>query len=165
VSRRKPVELRAIEGNLSHRPLPNTPKAGPLLADPPPTLGPRGREMWQRVRNAFPEAPVVQESDYSALLALCQSWEIAQAAYDDLTSRGVIVKSSRADRELVRNPCMMVWGSAMEKVTKLLGQFGLTPLDRSRFDVSKPKPLEDDPTARAIAVARRWRWERGSRRL
>jgi hypothetical protein len=34
----------------------------PLLADPPASLGRRGKSMWRRVRDAFPTAPVVQES-------------------------------------------------------------------------------------------------------
>lgn len=133
--RRKPAELRAITGDLSHRPARNTPKAAPLLADPPDSLGPRGVEMWERVRDAFPGAPVVQESDYSALLVLCESWELAQAAHDDISARGVVVASIRTDREPLRNPSIMVYNASMDRVVKLLGQFGLTPLDRARFDV------------------------------
>jgi len=149
VTVRKPVELRAIEGNAGKRPLPNAPTSPPLLADPPDSLGERGRLLWVRVRDAF-EAPVVQESDYSALLSLCQAWELAQAAYDDLTTRGVIVESSRADRELVRNPAMMAWGSAMERVNRLLVGFGLTPAARAAFDLPR-----DEPQNLALSIAER----------
>ena len=154
MTRRKPVELRALTGNPSHRPLPNVPQAAPLLADPPAMLSACGREMWARVRDAFPGANVVQESDYPALLSLCQAWELAQAAYDDLTTRGVVIESARADRELVRNPSMMCWGAATERVTRLLGQFGMTPVDRARFDIPAP-PAEMSPLERVRLATRR----------
>jgi P27 family predicted phage terminase small subunit len=139
MSARKPAELKVLEGNRGKQRLPNTPKAPPLLADPPAELGPRGRKLWERVCNAF-EAPIVLESDYSALLALCQSWELQQAAYVDLQARGVIVESSRADRELVRNPSCMIWSAAAERVHRGLVAFGLTPAARAAFDVPKEEP-------------------------
>lgn len=153
MGQRKPVELRVLEGNPSKRRLPNTPKSAPLLADPPESLSPSGRELWCRVRDAFPDSAVVQESDRDALLALCEARELAEAALADLRTRGVIIESCRADRELVRNPAMLVWGAASERVAKGLASFGLTPLDRARFDIAAPEEEAEDPTMKAIRAA------------
>jgi P27 family predicted phage terminase small subunit len=70
-----------------------------------------------------------------------------QAANDDLQKRGVIVESSRADRELVRNPSAMIWSAAAERVHRGLIAFGLTPAARAALDVPKekeaPNPLDE----------------------
>jgi P27 family predicted phage terminase small subunit len=96
-----------LEGNPGRKRLPESPTGPPLLDDTPDVLGPRGRELWQRVCDAF-DAPVVLESDYTALLSLCQAYELQWAAWEDLQTRGVIVESARADRELVRNPSCII---------------------------------------------------------
>jgi P27 family predicted phage terminase small subunit len=150
---RKPVELRAIDGTPGKRRLPNAPKAPPLLENPPAELGPRGRDLWERVRDAF-AAPVVQESDYAALMSLCQAWELAQTALDDLRERGAIVESSRADRELVRNPSMMIWAAASERVNKLLAAFGMTPAARAAFDLPRVD-TEPNPALEIMEANRR----------
>jgi hypothetical protein len=76
----------------------------------------------------------------------------------------VIIESSRADRELVRNPSAMIWSASAERVHRGLVAFGLTPAARAAFDVPKqkeaPSPLDEiieaNARGRERAQGRTW---------
>ena len=150
---RKPAALRVLEGSAAHRPIPNAPLYAPLLDDPPKNLGRAGLAMWRRVCTSLDDTCVLQAPDYFALTALCQQWQLYQTALADITKRGHLVTSARADGDLVKNPSCVIASQALAHFRALAAEFGLSPLSRSRLDVPKPAATEDDPTARAIAVA------------
>ncbi len=87
---------------------------------------------------------------------VCQAWELAQAAHGDLHKRGVMIESSRADRELVRNPSMMLSQTSIERVSKGLAAFGPTLEDRGRHVVPKVDSDDaDNPALKAIRMTQR----------
>ncbi len=95
VTMRQPTELKVIEGNPGHRPLPNSPKFPPLLDSCPRGMPKAGRDMWRRVVDALDSSTILQASDYNALVALCDVWSTYRAAMMDVRKRGPVVAGAR----------------------------------------------------------------------
>jgi P27 family predicted phage terminase small subunit len=152
---RKPAEVRQLEGRRGHKPVKDSPKFAPLLDDPPNDLGGHGREMWDRIMAAFEAVPVVQKTDYHALVALCREWQLYSVAMADLAARGHLVPSARDDGQLVKNPSAVVASQALGHWHKLAGRFGLTPADRAGLETPPVKPAELSPLEAVRLVTRR----------
>ncbi len=153
---RKPTELRAVEGNAGHRPLPKSPKYPPLMDDCPRGMPREGKRAWQRVTAALEHSTTLQASDYHALVALCESWAVYRAAIRDVLKRGPVVAGARSG-DLVRNPSWIIAAQALAIFTGLAARFGLTPVDRAKIEADHfdPKPTVLDEILARNARPRR----------
>lgn len=132
---RKPNELKVLEGRRVSN---ESPTLAPLDEhNVPESLGERGRELWERVVDAYKGTKVLQRTDHAALEALCLLWDTYHEAQADIRARGVLVASAREDDALIRNPAVMVANAALERWHRLAAAFGLTPCDRARLDGGK----------------------------
>lgn len=159
---RKPSELRVIEGNRGKRPIPKSPQYAPLSSVPPRHLDRVGKGMWKRVATALETTRVLQQTDYYALVALCEQWSLYRRALADVEDRGHLVESTR-DEGLVKNPSCLEASRALTAWTNLAARFGLTPSDRARLDVEHVEP-ETNPLEEIIAAANAERDARRARR-
>lgn len=146
---RKPTEVRELEGNPGHRPIPDSPKYPPICGQVPPELGEYGRNLWERLVTANGRNGVLQETDWPTLLAMCQEWELYQTAMREVSEGGFTVDTrgnSDASPSRVRNPARLIAQGAFDRFEKLAARFGLTPVDRARID-SGAEREEMDPVA------------------
>ncbi len=83
------------------------------------------------------------EIDTAALAAYCQAWGRWRGAEEKLNEFGVVIKVGAS---LQVSPYLSVANKAMEQMTRLLIEFGMTPSSRSRVSVSdaqKEDPFEE----------------------
>jgi P27 family predicted phage terminase small subunit len=142
----KPSELKVLEGNLGNRRIPKPPKYAPLTEHPPEFLPKEGKAEWRRLIAEFKRVDLVQRPDRSALIALCSTWAMYMEAIKDVQERGLIVEGrSRGAKVMNRNPSAQVARDALAQLLPLWARFGMTPGDRSRFDLGKGDDKETDP--------------------
>lgn len=75
--KKKPTELRVLEGNPSKRPMPeNEPTPPPALETlkPPVWLPPRAKQEWKRLLPILCQTGIMTEVDVSALAGYCNAW-------------------------------------------------------------------------------------------
>ena len=149
---RKPRALKVLEGRRGHKPLKDEPVFAPLLDDPPENLGDAGLELWNRLLAAYEAAPVIQVTDYAALVALCRSWGLYTDAMADIAARGHVVASVRNEGDLVKNPSCVIASQALSHFEKLASQFGLTPAARAALDAPAAKDTTRDTAAEILAI-------------
>ena len=149
---RKSRALKVLEGRRGHKPLKDEPIFAPLLDDPPENLGTAGHELWERLIAAYDAAPVIQVTDYPALVALCRSWQLYTDAMADIAARGHVVASVRNEGDLVKNPSCVIASQALGHFEKLASQFGLTPASRAALDAPLPAETGYDPMREIFKV-------------
>ena len=152
---RKTTAMKVLDGRPG-RPVNNAPEFAPLLDAAPGYLNEDGAEMWERLTTAFDAAPVLQVTDYYALAALCEQWQLYRAAAADVAKRGHLVRAARRGGPArVKNPSCTEAARALAGWSRLAARFGLTPLDRARLDVPPAPPAEMSPLERVRLATRR----------
>lgn len=76
---------------------------------------------------------VLTTVDRAALAAYCVAYSRWAEAERQVTRLGTIVKT--ANGNLIQNPYLAVANRAMEQLSRLAGEFGMTPSSRSRVQV------------------------------
>lgn len=135
--KKTPTEIRELEGNPGKRPIPNSPKYPPLDSTPPDFLDPDGRELWERITTANGSNGVIQETDWSLLLAMCQWWQVYRDAMRDVVSVGIAVETRDNNKAVdsVRNPNLMAAQAAYDRYLVAAKCFGIGPTERARLEV------------------------------
>ena len=120
----KPTALKLLQGNPGRRKLNDQEPKPPLGCDPPPFIknDPDLRAEWKRQAPRLERLGLLTEIDGDALATLC-ALEVRfrlmlEAGDASTTALAVIAKEKRA----------------------LWSRFGMTPADRVRVKVDKPKP-------------------------
>jgi len=147
----KPVELKRLEGNPGKRPLPNSPKYPRLTEHPPDELPPLGKSLWRRLMQEFSLTNLLQKTDREALLALCDLYAVYCENMKLVREHGALVKSKGHNQEraaIMVSPAWRVARDALREMEQLWARFGLTPADRTRFDL----PEREDPDDPLLAL-------------
>ena len=155
---RKPKASTIVERERAREPRPRSEKR--RLPSPPDHV--RNNEMalaeWKRMGRILLDTGLLGNGDTSALAAYCIAyarWVDAenhlQPTVDEegtLQKFGVIVKSRYG--VLMPSPYLPIANRAMEQMTKLLGEFGMTPASRSRLPQAQQerKPKRAPPSPR-----------------
>ena len=126
---------------------PNRSEDGPAVRLPacPPHLEGEARTEWKRIGRKLFDAGLVTEIDRAALAAYCQAWARWVEAEEQLRKYGVVVKSPNGFP--MQSPFLAVANKAMDQMTRLLVEFGMSPSSRSRVSRA-PAPPEPPPPAR-----------------
>ena len=133
----KPTALKELAGNPGKRPLNRRePKPKTALPTCPRHLDGEARKEWRRMGGELARMGVVTVVDRAALAAYCVAWARWVEAEGQVTKLGTIVKT--ANGNLIQNPYLAVANRALEQMTKLAGEFGMTPSSRSRVQVAEP---------------------------
>lgn len=132
----KPTALKELAGNPGKRPL-NTrePKPRTELPPCPRHLTGEARREWRRMGGELARMGVVTAVDRAALAAYCVAWARWVDAEGQVAKLGTIVKT--ANGNLIQNPYLAVANRALEQMTRLATEFGMTPSSRSRVQVAE----------------------------
>lgn len=135
---RKPTAIKILEGNRSHRPLPDR-EPTPLVGEPemPRHLTAPARREWRRLVPLLLSMRVLSESDGVALGILCQAYATlieATSLMEKSTAKGhsgLLMKT--ASGYVQQSPLLSIINAQAEIVNRQLQQFGMTPASRTRI--------------------------------
>ena len=117
----------------------------------PPHVQGEARKEWTRIGRKLAACGLMTEIDGAALALYCQAWARWVDAEEKLSKFGVVI--SAPSGFLVQSPFLAIANKAMDQMTRLLTEFGMSPSSRVRVAAMKPArasvPLrrseEDDP--------------------
>lgn len=137
-----PTNLRLLHGNPARKPLPKSePKPARALPRPPKTISPRAKEHWRPLARQLDEVGVLTCLDATALLLLCETYATWEEAGEELREHGlVITKPSGLSRQ---SPYLLIANRAQDQLLKLLTEFGMTPIARTRVAMRKDGQVKD----------------------
>jgi P27 family predicted phage terminase small subunit len=137
----KPARLRLLEGNPGRRPIrPEvTPPAGETTC--PEHLDAVAQAEWQRLAPGMAERGVLTPWDRAALAAYCASWSLWIDAAAKVAALGAVVKAPKTGVPM-QNPYLSIANGAQDRMAKLAGELGLTPVSRTRLAVEPAKPKD-----------------------
>ena len=72
----KPPNLRVIEGNRSHRPIPSTPKHAPVAPPCPPWISEVAKTEWKRIAPELEKLGLLVTVDKAALAGYCENYAV-----------------------------------------------------------------------------------------
>jgi P27 family predicted phage terminase small subunit len=135
------LHLRLLKGNPGHRPLRPEPEPAREAAcpEPPSFLDGQACDEWWRVAPELWRLGLLRITDVMPLAAYCASysrWHAAETVLatmrerDDLT-KGLLVKTVEGNARA--NPLVKIAADAADAMVAAAGQFGLTPVARSRL--------------------------------
>lgn len=134
--------MKELAGNPGKRPLNRRePKLASTLPPCPRHLSAEAKREWRRMGGELARMGVVTAVDRAALAAYCQAWARWVDAEGQVARLGTIVKT--ANGNLIQNPYLAVANRALEQMTRLAAEFGMTPSSRSRVQVAA---RDDEPT-------------------
>lgn len=136
---RKPVptELKKLRGNPGHRPLNDQeakPKTLVRLPPVPSYLDNLAKKEWRRTGKRLFDAGLLTELDETALAAYCQAYSRWVEANEKMKDGGAVIDGLYGP---VRSPWVGIANDAWKAMTRMLGEFGMTPSSRSRVKVAK----------------------------
>lgn len=144
--RPQPTAIRVLNGNPGGRPLPeHEPKPKVMLPKPPAHLTADARREWQRIGKLLLDLGVMTEIDGTALAAYCQAYARWVEAEQMLAKHGTLwkLKTPKGGDYFSQSPYLAIANKAIEQMSRMLTEFGMTPSSRSRIHASKP--VEADP--------------------
>ncbi len=128
-----PTALHELHGNPGKRQLPaNEPKptVDPKMQAPKDLTGDAAAE-WSRLTKEFLRIGLVTTIDRGALAAYCSAYGRFLEAERKITELGAVVTDNNGIMR--RNPWTMIQKAAVETMTQIGSQFGMTPATRPRL--------------------------------
>lgn len=152
-SGRKPLpgNLRLLEGNKGHRPIPKGPEPTPGIPDPPKHLHEYAVEEWDRVSPYLYNVGCLTFIDRAALAGYCQAyarWRVAEERFAEVAkldpaSGGILARTKAGN--VIQNPLLSTANAALRDMLRFAAEFGMTPSSRARLSDSGERPK--DPIA------------------
>lgn len=106
-----------------------------------PTLDRYGKKEWERLTGELTELGVLFTTDRAALWLYMEHWQLKQQAFAALQGR--LTVENNDGKTINKNPAFVIYREAADYCTKLLQEFGLTPVSRERLKQS-PKIEKDE---------------------
>ena len=139
----KPTNLRVLEGNRGHRPLPkDEPQPRSDYTPCPIWLKGKARQEWKRITPELRRLGLLTIVDRAALAAYCQAYTRWVEAEAIVEKEGLIFTTDKG--YLQQRPEVGIAQKAMQIMKAFAAEFGLTPASRTRISVSQ-KPEPQDP--------------------
>jgi len=147
----KPVELRVLQGNPGHRPIPtNTPKPKPKAPPCPAFLDDVAKTEWKRAGRELERLGLLTGLDMVAFAAYCQLYSRWKACEDIIREKGITDTISRLDKEGNEvtlfdqtRPEVVIARQSLQLIKVYCAEFGLTPSSRAR--ITLPGAKDEDP--------------------
>lgn len=137
----KPPELRIVEGNPGHRPIPeNTPKPSPKRPSRPSWILPEAKREWNRIVPQLERLGLLTSVDRAALAGYCQAWARYRQAEEILDTEGFTITTDKGN--VIQRPEVSISRNMLQQVRAFAAEFGLTPSSRGRIQI--PGQDEDD---------------------
>lgn len=129
----KPVELRIIEGNREHRPIPKVPKPRKVLPRAPRWLHPLAKKEWRRIVPELYRLGLLTVLDRAALQAYCQAY----AKWREAEEKAKLEVFQTDSGYVGQNPYINVALKYHKEMRAWLAEFGMTPSSRVRINIDK----------------------------
>ncbi len=150
----KPIELRILQGNPSHRPLPkNIPQPEKLYNIPevPIYFDKDAKEIWNYLTPKLINCGILSDIDIYVLENCCFALSLMRRARKELTSSPLVIVNKNTKGKLKskqRTPYLTVYREALELFDSSGARLGLSPADRIRLRgldkiTDKDDPLQD----------------------
>lgn len=94
-------------------------------------VGPAGDE-WERICEELDGMGLLRSCDRAMLVAYCQAWGQFEEASQRLKKTGTVTTTDKGNE--IQHPLVGVLNKAVERMLKIVTQFGLTPAARSRIE-------------------------------
>jgi P27 family predicted phage terminase small subunit len=138
---RKPTKLKLIEGTFrKDRHQENEPD--PVIEIPPcpQHLTGEAKVEWERITPELELVGLVSHLDVAALSTYCTAYAFVQATeklcFDEEGKPKLFYRDS--DNAIAENPHFGAWKRSVEILHRYATEFGMTPVSRSRINVSVP---------------------------
>lgn len=125
----------------------------------PKHLNDEAKREWRRMGKKLLAVGLVTEVDSGTLALYCQAWARWVEAEAMLAKFGTVVTTPSGF--LTQSPYLQIANKAMEQMTRLLVEFGMSPSSRARVTRTAPAPVKrqivqrsfgDDPRQALRAV-------------
>lgn len=137
----KPTQLRVLEGNMSHRPLPKGEPKPPLgIPTMPDWLPLEGKREWRVIAPKLHRSRLLTDLDGTALGAYCLAVAQLRAAQKILDVKGFTVTTPSGYKQ--QRPEVAIVRASLMLIERYSAHFGLTPAARAR--ITLPEPGEED---------------------
>lgn len=130
----KPPELRLLEGNRGHRPIPPTPKPRLEFPQPPRWLLRTAKKEWRRVAKELYALGLLTVIDKAALEMYCQCYARWKQADDKI---GEMECPATESGYLQQDPYIAIAHKYAKLALNFLTEFGMSPSSRARVNVEK----------------------------
>ena len=136
---------------------PDRPAHGPDVRLPacPRHLAGEARKEWTRLGRKLLAFGLVTEIDVGALALYCTAWARWVEAEQQLARYGTVVKAPSGYP--MQSPYLAIANKAMDQMTRLLVEFGMSPSSRSRVQVERP-PSAATAALKVVAIPRPMDW-------
>lgn len=153
---KKPTALKILEGNPGKQklnklePKPSIPSAVP---EPPDFLNAEAKAEWWRRAPELHRLRVLTSVDVSVLAAYCQAysrWRAAEIALAkmgeaDMLTGAMMIRTANGNP--IQNPILGVASRALEQMSRLAAEYGMTPAARAKIEVDD-EALKNDPLSK-----------------
>ena len=119
---------------------------------PPATLNLYGKRLWKEMLPKLVETGLYTEGDHQAFELLCMAYGDLIQARKDLKKSGTIVITDKGT--VYQHPNVGIANQAWNRVKLMLGQFGLTPAERTRVKARSPEEKRGSLAESLFAAAR-----------
>jgi P27 family predicted phage terminase small subunit len=109
----------------------------------PPHLAGEARKEWYRMGRRLLSYGLMSELDRGGLAIYCQAWARWVEAEGQLAKFGTVVVPPSGFP--VQSPYLAIANKAMEQMTRILVEFGMSPSARSKVTVRPPRPQRTLP--------------------
>ena len=136
----KPSQLRLVEGNREHRPIPNTPKPKPHRRPAPTWMDHRAKREWHRISRTLYKMGLLTDVDTKALEAYC----VCYSKWREATEKTKVGILTTPAGYAYANPLIAVELKYSKEMRAWMAEFGLTPSARSRITIEEPDDEDED---------------------
>lgn len=119
---------------------------------PPTTLNLYGKRLWKEMLPKLVETGLYTEGDHQAFELLCMAYGDLVQARKDLKESGTIVVTEKGT--VYQHPNVGIANQAWNRCKLMLGQFGLTPAERTRVKARSPEEKNKSLADSLFAAAR-----------
>lgn len=148
----KPTAIKRLEGNPGKRPLNDLEPIPPgALPSVPEYFKKYEKQAWERMSSVLFHMKLLTVADRDMMEAYCISYATWRECNEDLKKNGNTLQIFHPNGELKyeqQRPQVAMANKALDQMTKIATQFGMTPASRSRLmvlpqDKDKPDNFED----------------------
>lgn len=151
----KPTSIRAMEGNPGKRPLnENEPQCfEPAPKSPPKWMDKIAQKEYKRAWALLDSMGLLTACDKAALEAYCDAYSTMVKCAEIVNQKGFVykMKTNTGQDYLQQLPHVNIKNQAMSLIRQFCQEFGMTPSSRSRLNIKKDAPEEDDPMEALLA--------------